>query len=225
MRALRLPAPNAESLICFASPFQSLSSVRSLLTKTSQKGQAPFFLARRRQLDELVEHRTSQVSGESFLHLCPALGPRSARAGLALSASSMLFPSFRRRKHQQLEFRGSITRPWHSLSTLHDARYRAPCKTRFRLLARLYREGFEPSDFQLMVSAASTVFPITRLVLARRNNPFDFVIATNTSFPASAAPLAGTHSTPRGRSLKRCSAKRKRAMGARLRGHDVNPVG
>ena len=39
-------------------------------------------------------------------------------------------------------FRGSITRPWHSLSTLRGEGHPSPRKTRFRLPARLCRAGF-----------------------------------------------------------------------------------
>jgi hypothetical protein len=39
-------------------------------------------------------------------------------------------------------FRGSITRPWHSLSTLRSEGHPSPRKTRFRLPARLCRAGF-----------------------------------------------------------------------------------
>lgn len=39
-------------------------------------------------------------------------------------------------------FRGSIARPWHSLSTLRGEGRPSPRKTRFRLPARLCRAGF-----------------------------------------------------------------------------------
>ena len=39
-------------------------------------------------------------------------------------------------------FRGSIARPGHSLSTLRSESRLSPRKTRFRLLAKLYRAGF-----------------------------------------------------------------------------------
>ena len=42
-----------------------------------------------------------------------------------------------------------------------------PCKTRFRLLVRLYREGFDPSELQMMVSIMFLISPINRLSLAQ----------------------------------------------------------
>lgn len=52
-------------------------------------------------------------------------------------------------------FRGSITRPWHSLSTLRPFRYLRGRKTRFRLLAKLYRTDSESAGFLRMVSELS----------------------------------------------------------------------
>jgi hypothetical protein len=47
----------------------------------------PRFSARRHQLFELVEHRTSQVTGKSFPYLCPALRPRPVRLTLPLRST------------------------------------------------------------------------------------------------------------------------------------------
>ena len=50
--------------------------------------------------------------------------------------------------------RGSITQLLYSLSTLHTGNCFPTCKTRFRLLTRLYRAGhFHPARFLLKVSA------------------------------------------------------------------------
>jgi hypothetical protein len=41
---------------------------------------------------KLVDHRFSQVPGEPIPYLCPALGPRSVQADLAVAISLMLSP-------------------------------------------------------------------------------------------------------------------------------------
>jgi hypothetical protein len=53
-------------------------------------------------------------------------------------------------------FRGSITRPARSLSTLRSRRRRRPRKTRFRLVANLGRAGLTPAGFHREVSASIT---------------------------------------------------------------------
>lgn len=57
------------------------------------------------------------------------------------------------------EFRGSITRPPRSLSTLRDfpsrSRGRGPRKTRFQLVANLCWAGFEPAGLLRKVSACT----------------------------------------------------------------------
>lgn len=49
--------------------------------------------------------------------------------------------------------RGSITRLWYPLPTLHEACRHAPCKARFRLVASLCRMGVEPIGLHRRVSA------------------------------------------------------------------------
>lgn len=61
-------------------------------------------------------------------------------------------------------YRGSITRPIDSLSTLHPIRYRTRRKTRFRLVANLYRVGFSPTGLHYVISAKiSFAFQTSRL--------------------------------------------------------------
>jgi len=72
--------------------------------------------------------------------------PRSRTpAGTPHQASTVqryCLPVFRHRRHPQCRgFRGSITQPGHSLSTLHHSSYPLQRKTRFRLVANLYRAG------------------------------------------------------------------------------------
>ena len=66
------------------------------------------------------------------------------------------------------QFRGSITRLQHRLSTLHDGHHCPPCKTRLRLVVSLYREGVEPSGhrkrFPLMMVSCASSFP--KLILS-----------------------------------------------------------
>ena len=59
----------------------------------------------------------------------------------------------RRRLPRQKFFRGSITRPWHSLSTLRGLGYPSTArKTRFPLLATLRGRDWLPAGFQRKVS-------------------------------------------------------------------------
>ena len=58
--------------------------------------------------------------------------------------------------------RSSITRLWYLLPTLHEVRYRTPCKAYFRLVVNLYREGVEPSGFHRKVSVHSIHFLLSQ---------------------------------------------------------------
>ena len=51
-------------------------------------------------------------------------------------------PRLTRARTLTMIFRGSIARPWHSLSTLRSEGHPSPRKTRFRLPAKLCRAGF-----------------------------------------------------------------------------------
>ena len=62
-----------------------------------------------------------------------------------------------------MSFRGSITRLQYLLFTLHECRYRHPCKTRFWPMASLCQEGVEPSGLQRKVSdITSFFFPLSQ---------------------------------------------------------------
>jgi len=79
------------------------------------------------------------------------------------------------------------------LSTLHEGRYRSPCKTRFRLAAGLYREGVEPSgalrkvsDSGYIVVLLSQALPVASWSHARRY----FVEALDAGDTRAALPLS-----------------------------------
>ena len=72
----------------------------------------------------------------------------------AIAASRRGLPSLEQRRLPRVQrFRGSITRPAHSLSTLRSPVAPAPRKTRFRLLASSAGRGWLPAGFQRKVSA------------------------------------------------------------------------
>ena len=97
---------------------------------------------------------TSQVSRRSILCLCPALRPRPNRRSLAYpTVSSMLPPHFPRRRLQRLMNFGALSRGFgtcclrfkNGVATTH-------AKLASGWLARLYREGVEPSGSLQKVS-------------------------------------------------------------------------
>jgi hypothetical protein len=62
-------------------------------------------------------------------------------------------PPLTRTRTPARNFRGSITRPWHSLSTLRSEGHPSPRKTRFRLLGQALPGGIRsPAGFQRKVS-------------------------------------------------------------------------
>ncbi len=66
------------------------------------------------------------------------------------------------------QFRGSITRLQYLLFTLHECRYRHPCKNRFWLMASLCQEGVEPSGLQERFPILRHFFfPFLRLILSQ----------------------------------------------------------
>ena len=74
--------------------------------------------------------------------LGPVLRPRRDRARQAIAACPTRPPPLTRTRAPTRSFRGSIARPWHSLSTLRGEDHSSPRQTRFRLPARLCRAGF-----------------------------------------------------------------------------------
>jgi len=97
---------------------------------------------------------TSQVPRRSILCLCPALRPRPNRRSLAYpTVSSMLPPRFPQRRLQRLMNFGTLSRGFgtcclrfkNGVATTH-------AKLASGWLARLYREGVEPSGSLQKVS-------------------------------------------------------------------------
>ncbi len=67
------------------------------------------------------------------LQLCNVPATPDGPSRLAKAAFPVLPPLSRKRRHHHCEFRGSIALLRCPLCTLHDARCRTPCNTRFRL--------------------------------------------------------------------------------------------
>src|SRR5262245_41991543 len=101
---------------------------------------------------------TSQVPRRSILCLCPALRPAEPTIPRLFDGLVDAAPALPTAGASALnEFRGSITRLWHLLPTLQDWCRHHPCKARFGWLARLYREGVEPSGSLQKVSDPSLI--------------------------------------------------------------------
>ena len=83
------------------------------------------------------DDRISQVPGEPRLRLCPVLRPRRDRTHPGHLRCIGAAPALgtRRLRQRMTDFRGSIARPWHSLSTLRRPVTPHRRKTRFQLLA------------------------------------------------------------------------------------------
>jgi hypothetical protein len=93
--------------------------------------------------------RPSRVPREPPCVVCPALRPRPGRNARPLRRSAAAPAAFTTKARTTVSwFRGSITRLGHSLSTLRAAVTQRRRKTRFRLVADLYRSGFEPAGFR-----------------------------------------------------------------------------
>src|SRR5499427_468338 len=96
----------------------------------------------------------SQVPRRSILCLCPALRPRPNRRSLAsLSVSSMPPPRFPRRRLQRLMNFGALLRSFGTCCLRFKSGVATtPAKLASGWLARLYREGVEPSGSLQKVS-------------------------------------------------------------------------
>lgn len=77
--------------------------------------------------------------------------PRSGSSCQAIAAQECCRPwTLRRRPRRQCAFRGSLTQPSASLSTLRRRPFAiSPRKTRFRLVASRYPAGFSPAGSHL----------------------------------------------------------------------------
>ena len=147
--------------------FASLSGVHAILLGSclaacapgrSEGPSGPGSLFNRRPELPVYSHvdvnGTSQVSRRSILCLCPALRPRPNRRSLAYpTVSSMLPPRFPQRRLQRLMNFGALSRGFgtcclrfkNGVATTH-------AKLASGWLARLYREGVEPSGSLQKVS-------------------------------------------------------------------------
>ena len=158
---LRLPATPVRSLICFASGVHAIllgSCLAACAPRRSEVPSGPGSLFNRQPELPVYSHvdvnGTSQVPRRSIPCLCHALRPRPNRRSLAsLTVSSMLPPRFPRRRLQRLMNFGAQSRGFGTcclrftsdVATTH-------AKLASGWLARLYREGVEPSGSLQKVS-------------------------------------------------------------------------
>ena len=108
----------------------------------------------------------------NLLCICSALRPRSDNGTRSIRYPCTALDLVKTKAPTKCVFRGSITQLLHLLSTLHTRNRFLICKTRFRLLTRLYRAGhFLPARFLLKVSAHWHSPLPTRLILAQYQSP------------------------------------------------------
>jgi len=166
IEVLRLPATPVRSLIWFASGVHAIllaSCLAACAPGRSEGPAGPGSLFNRRPELPVCLHvdvsGTSQVPRRSILCLCPALRPRPNRRPLAsLMVSSMLPPPFPRRRLQRLWISGLNHAA--SAPAAYASRMVLPpphAKLASGWLARLYREGVEPSGSLQKVSDQSLI--------------------------------------------------------------------
>jgi hypothetical protein len=80
------------SAYLFADPLQLRLSQFAPTQRRSPRRPGPAYSRGTLGYSEIGRYRISQVPGESIPYLCPALGPRSVRPGLTITASSVLPP-------------------------------------------------------------------------------------------------------------------------------------
>src|SRR5215510_3803452 len=186
IEVLRLPVTPVRSLICFASRVHAIllgSCLAACAPGRSEGPSGPGSLFNRRPELPVYSHvdvnGTSQVSRRSILCLCPALRPRPNRRSLAYpTVSSMLPPHFPRRRLQFDEFRGSITRLCTCCLRFKNGVATIHAKLASGWLARLYREGVEPSGSLQKVSDHPSSFSGLGLAQGKfhcRQSVFSFI--------------------------------------------------
>jgi hypothetical protein len=159
VRALRLPVPTTGSLIysfprCNFSPPRSLpcgGGIRRARSRSS-RGTTSYM--------KLLEHRISQVPGESIPYLCPALRSRPVDTGLTFTACTVLSPLTRQQRHRQHDYIGTQSRGF----SIRCLRFKScvtarTCKTRFRPVVSLCRMGVEPAGLHRKVSVRYIELP------------------------------------------------------------------
>ena len=163
---LRLPATHTRSLICFASRLHVILHNPCLASCAPGRTEAPprpgslFTGDPKLPVCSHVDvNGISQVPRRSVLCLCPALRPRPNRRPLAsLTVSSMLPSRFPRRRLQRLWISGLNHAA--SAPAAYASRMVLPpphAKLASGWLARLYREGVEPSGSLQKVSDCSLI--------------------------------------------------------------------
>jgi hypothetical protein len=163
---LRLPATHIRSPICFASGVHAIllaSCFATCAPGRSEGTSEPGPLFNRRPKLPVRSHvdvnGTSQVPRRSILCLCPALRPRPNRRSLAsLTVSSMLPPRFPRQELQRLMNFGALSRGFSTCCLRFKTGVATtPARLASGWLARLYREGVEPSGSLQKVSDRSLI--------------------------------------------------------------------
>src|SRR6516162_4196965 len=161
IEVLRLPATHIRSLICFASGVHAILLASCFATcapgrSEGTSGPGPLFNRRPKLLvrSHVDVNGTSQVPRRSILCLCPALRPRPNRRSLAsLTVSSMLPPRFPRQGLQRLMNFGALSRGFGTCCLRFKTGVATtPARLASGWLARLYREGVEPSGSLQKVS-------------------------------------------------------------------------
>jgi hypothetical protein len=145
---------------------------------------------------------TSQVPRRSILCLCPALRPRPNRRSLAsLTVSSMLPPRFPRQELQRLMNFGALSRGFGTCCLRFKTGVATtPARLASGWLARLYREGVEPSGSLQKVSDRSLILLFWIYPGAREVSlwpiplrPFHSIISSAPAGPTAAAGRARHH--------------------------------
>src|SRR6266436_2989682 len=131
----------------------------------------------------------SQVSRRSILCLCPALRPRLNRRSLAsLTVSSMLPPHFPRQGLQRLMNFGALSRGFSTCCLRFKNRVATtPARLASGWLARLYREGVEPSGSLQKVSDHISRPPFLDLSWRKGSFMMNLPLASHHSITSSAA--------------------------------------
>jgi len=139
---------------------------------------------------------TSQVPRRSIPCLCPALRPRPNRRSLAsLTVSSMLPPRFPRQELQRLMNFGALSRGFGTCCLRFKTGVATtPARLASGWLARLYREGVEPSGSLQKVSDRSLILLFWIYPGAREVSFLNLPSHHSITSSASASNLSGTSS-------------------------------
>jgi hypothetical protein len=202
---LRLPATHIRSLICFASGVHAIllaSCFATCAPGRSEGPSGPGSLFNRRPDLPVRSHvdvnGTSQVPRRSILCLCPALRPRPNRRSLAsLTVSSMLPPRFPRQELQRLMNFGALSRGFGTCCLRFKTGVATtPARLASGWLARLYREGVEPSGSLQKVSDRSLILLFWIYPGAREVSFLNLPLASHHSITSSAVAtsVCGTSS-------------------------------